>query len=214
MIIEESKEIESELYIYRVISELISWSLVCLNTSKEYKLLGQLSWYWRMIYWFQQNFWTTEELFKCLGFLKKRLNISFNSSTYFDIQKLWQRFHCIVSWKSTLCKKFTKSLFEINIGRIIEKYCETGLVEYKNCDKFSRSEHSPEIIDLLRENAAEDTKMSIGRRSSQVGLDRSIKWRISQKDLVLKAYKDQIAQELKPFQRTQSTFRHKNFLDE
>lgn len=87
-------------------------------------------------------------------------------------------------------------------------------MEYKNCDKFSRSEHSPEIIDLLRENAAEDTKMSIGRRSSQVGLDRSIKWRISQKDLVLKAYKDQIAQELKPFQRTQSTFRHKNFLDE
>lgn len=87
---------------------------------------------------------------------------------------------------------------ESTINQIIQKFQETGSVEDKRSEKYSRSGRSEENIDLVVASVVEDPKMSISRRSQQVGLSQTTTWRILRKDLALKAYKVQITQEIKP----------------
>lgn len=85
---------------------------------------------------------------------------------------------------------------ESTINRIVQKFQETVSVEDKRGERYSRIGRSQAHIDLVRESVTEDPKMSINRRSQQVGLSESTTWRILRKDLALKAYKVQITQEL------------------
>jgi len=87
---------------------------------------------------------------------------------------------------------------ERTIGRIVQKFQDTGSVEDKKREKYSRSGRSLEHIVVVRESVHEEPEMSISRRSQQLGLSESTTWRILHKDLALKAYKVQITQELKP----------------
>lgn len=67
-----------------------------------------------------------------------------------------------------------------------------------NMWKYIRSDRSQGNNHLVNESVAEDTEMSIIRRSQQVVVDGSTIWPIVHQDSGLKVYKVQIIQELKP----------------
>lgn len=48
---------------------------------------------------------------------------------------------------------------------------------------------------MVRESVAEHPKMSIQRRSQQLGIPETTTWRILRKDLASKSYKIQLTQE-------------------
>ena len=87
---------------------------------------------------------------------------------------------------------------EATIGNIVKKFRETGSVKDKETPIRLRSGRSQEHIDMVRESVAEDPRMSIPRRSQQLGIPQTTTWRILRKDLALKPFKVQLTQELKP----------------
>lgn len=87
---------------------------------------------------------------------------------------------------------------EATIRRIVSKFEATGSVENLPTPRRRRSARSLENIAAVRENVQETPKLSILRRSQELGLSPSSVWRILHLDLKLHPYKIQLTQELKP----------------
>lgn len=87
---------------------------------------------------------------------------------------------------------------EKTIRSIVQKFEVTGSVKNLPTPVRARSKRSVENIAAVRESVAANPKLSIPRRSQQLGIAQTTTWRILRKDLALKAYKIQLTQELKP----------------
>ena len=65
-------------------------------------------------------------------------------------------------------------------------------------DRIDHIQRSEENIAAVAESVRDDYDQSTPRRSQQLGLSYAITWRILLKDLGLKTYEIQLAQDLKP----------------
>lgn len=87
---------------------------------------------------------------------------------------------------------------EAGIRRVVEKFrTNFTLLDIKPPTRMRRV-RTEENIASVSASVNDDPNLSIRRRSQQVGLCFSTTWKILRKDLGLKAYKIQLAQELKP----------------
>ena len=84
------------------------------------------------------------------------------------------------------------------IERLMARFKETGSVGDRPVPVRRRTARSNENIAAVAESVREDNRMSIPRRSQEVGLSQTSTWRILRKDLGLHPYKIQLTQELKP----------------
>lgn len=80
---------------------------------------------------------------------------------------------------------------------LVSKFESTGSVQNVPTPTRVRPGRSTKNIAAVSHSVEEDQKLSISRRSQQLGLSKSTTWRILRKDLALKPYKIQLVQELK-----------------
>uniref|UniRef100_A0A2H1WPX1 SFRICE_035473 n=1 Tax=Spodoptera frugiperda TaxID=7108 RepID=A0A2H1WPX1_SPOFR len=85
---------------------------------------------------------------------------------------------------------------EIAIKNLVAKFEPTGSVQNVPTPTRVRPGRSTENITAVSHSVEEDQKLSISRRSQQLGLSKSTAMRILRKDLALKPYKIQLVQEL------------------
>ena len=86
---------------------------------------------------------------------------------------------------------------ESTIRRLVAKFESTGSVNVQPPRVRARSARSAENIAAVRQSVQDNPRLSIPRRSQQLGLSSTSTWRILRLDLGLHPYKIQLTQELK-----------------
>lgn len=85
-----------------------------------------------------------------------------------------------------------------NTIRHLVKRLETGFVQNIATPLRARLDCLAENIIAVGESVVENSRISIIRRSQQLGIAQTTTWRILTKELTLHAYKIQLTQESKP----------------